>query len=137
MTLIEIIAGLVILSTVLASLALARGRFARQWAAADRKLVAARALDDMIATWMDGSIPIDRQGRLPNAKNCVWRTRASRNPGTSNLGAAVVRIEVFDLADAERSNATPVVSVDLLVHVAPKRAATLPSASTEKGQHGE
>jgi type II secretory pathway pseudopilin PulG len=131
MTLIEVVAGLVILGTVLASLALARGRFARQWAAADRKLVAARALDALIANWMESSIPINRQGRLPNAKNCVWRTRASRNPGTSKLGAEVVRIEVFDLADAERSNATPVVSVDLLVHLAPKRTATAPSADAE------
>src|SRR6185437_1081783 len=79
MTLIEIIAGLVILSTILASLAIARGRFARQWAEADRKLTATRALDALVAEWMQkGDVPLNRKGVLPEAKNLFWRTRAIR-----------------------------------------------------------
>lgn len=127
MTLIELIAGLVILGSVLAALAVARGRFARQWAAADRKLHAVKALDALIAEWMQApapQIPVNRQGALPDVKNCVWRARASRHSGSSKLNAEVVRVEVFDRADAEKANAPPIVTVDLLVHVPQRRAGT-------------
>ena len=124
MTLIEIVAGLVILGTILASLALARGRFARQWAVADRKLSATRALDSLIAEWMTSpvpEIPMNRQGQLKDVRNCVWRTRASRSSGKSKLNAEVVRVEVFDRDEVAKENAAAIVSVDLLVHVPPRR----------------
>jgi hypothetical protein len=119
MTLIEIVAGLVILGTILASLAIARGRFARQWADAERKLSATRALDALIATWMqEPRVPVNRQGPLPQAPNLTWRTRAIRDRDAATLSAGILRVEVLDhrLPDSE---AHPVVSVDLLVHVAP------------------
>src|SRR5947209_13143962 len=78
MTLIEVIAGLVILGTILASLAIARGRFARQWSAADRKLAAVRALDALVADWMNvpgSSVPLNRQAAVPDAPKFIWRTR--------------------------------------------------------------
>ena len=132
MKLIEVVAGLVILGTILASLAVARGRFARQWAEADRKLTATRALDALIAEWIQKSdVPINRHGMLPDAKNMIWRTRAIRDRAASTLSVAIVRVEVFDRANEDRPAAVPVVTVDLLIHVAPQRAATLPSANAE------
>ena len=129
MTLIEIVAGLVILGTILASLSIARGRFARQWAEADRKIAAARALDSLIAEWMRTAVPLNRQGELSDTRNFIWRTRTSKNPGRSRLGAAVVRVEVFERGNEEKFSAPAIVSVDLLVHVPLKTAATLPSAT--------
>ena len=127
MTLIEIVAGLVILGTILASLAVARGRFARQWAAADRKLVAAKALDELIAEWMQTPrVPVNREGALPGAKGFIWKTRAARNPETALLQTAVVRVEVFDRRE-KVANAPPVIGVDLLVHAVPR-------SSTGKGR---
>src|SRR5947207_5843225 len=84
MTLIEVVAGLVILGTILASLAVARGRFARQWSAADRKLAAVRALDALVTEWMnapgDGAVPLNREGRVGDSRGLLWRTRAFRDP---------------------------------------------------------
>ena len=118
MTLIEIVVGLVILGTILASLAIARGRFARQWAAADRKLTATRALDSLITGWMERPlVPVNRQGPLPDAKNFTWRTRAVRAPDPI-LQTATIRVEVFD-GEKPRDDA-PVLSVDLLVHAVPR-----------------
>ena len=132
MTLIEVVAGLVILGTILASLAVARGRFARQWGEADRKLTATRALDALIAEWMQKSdVPLNRHGVLPDAPHLIWRTRALRDRAASTLGAAIIRVEVFDQANEDRAAAVPVVTVDLLMRVAPQRAATLPSANAE------
>ena len=117
MTLIEIVAGLVILGTVLASLAIARGRFARQWSAADRKLAAVRALDALVTEWMnapgDGAVPLNREGRVADSRGLLWRTRAFRDPEARRLSAVIVRVEVTDRTES------PLAAVDLLVHVSP------------------
>ena len=118
MTLIEIVAGLVILGTILASLAVARGRFARQWAAADQKLAAVKALDAQVAEWMNvpgAAVPLNRQGAL-EAPTYVWRTRVLREE--PKLSAIVVRVEALDRKHVDRAAAA---SVELLVHVAPTR----------------
>jgi hypothetical protein len=119
MTLIEIVAGLVILGTILASLAVARGRFARQWAAADQRLATVKALDAQVAEWMNvpgAAVPLNRQGALAEAPAYVWRTRVLRED--PKLSAIVVRVEALDRKHADRTLAA---SVDLLVHVAPTR----------------
>lgn len=124
MTLVEVVAALVILGTILAALAVARGRFTRHWAEADRKLAATKALDALITEWTDGpfaSVPINRQGRLPNTRTCIWRTRALRTADAARLTAVVVRVEVFDRGDEQKSNGVPVASIDLLVHLPPNR----------------
>jgi hypothetical protein len=133
MTLIEVIAGLVILGTILASLAIARGRFARQWSAADRKLAAVRALDAVVADWMNvpgSSVPLNRQAAVPDAPKFIWRTRPIPDPAATKLSAVIVRVEIFDRADADRDSAIPITAVDLLVHLAPRRASR-PVASAE------
>ena len=124
MTLIEIVAGLVILGTILASLAIARGRFARQWAAADRKLAATKAVDEMIAGWMESTpprVPLNREGVLPGVAKHVWRTRVLRDAGAQKVLADIVRVEAYEVGAADRA-VMPVVAVDLLVHRAPRRA---------------
>src|SRR5881394_3936045 len=89
-TLIEVLAGLVILGTLLVAIAAARGRFARQWVEADRRLAAVRAADKMLADWMAGAeqnIPLQAQGELPGVPKCVWRTREIRSQGAEDLRA--------------------------------------------------
>jgi type II secretory pathway pseudopilin PulG len=127
MTLIEVVTGLAIMGTVLASLAIARGRFARQWAAADRKLATARALDAQISEWMDRSsgVPVLAEGVLAGANDCTWRTRTIHDPAALPLGATVVRIEVFQRGPQSPS-ALPILNVDLLVHVKPTLPRMLP-----------
>src|SRR5215212_1472456 len=89
-TLIEVVAGLVILATVLASVTIARGRMLRQWADADRKLAATRAADAMIAQWVadsDLAAPVAARGAVAGVEDCTWRTQLRRDPNAAALGA--------------------------------------------------
>src|SRR5687767_9012408 len=104
MTLVEVMAGLVVLGTLLAAVTVARGRFLRQWAEADRRLAATRAVDALLSEWLSGSpqaVPVNSRGSLVGgAAKQFWRTQVIRDAAAAELGAVVVRLEVFD-ADAE------------------------------------
>lgn len=122
MTLIEVVAGLVILGTILAALSIARGRFTRHWAEADRKLAATKALDALVTQWTQGpqaTVPINRQGRLPGSRTGIWKTRALRNLDADKLNATVVRVEIFDRGDEVNPSSAPIAALDLLVHRVP------------------
>jgi type II secretory pathway pseudopilin PulG len=124
MTLIEVVAGLVVLGTLLAAVTIARGRFLRQWGEADRRLQATRAVDAMLSEWLSGSpqaVPIRSQGPLiGGAANQIWRTQVIREPAAQELGAIVVRLEVFETS----ARAKPSVAVDFLL---PSPRAAAPS----------
>ena len=115
MTLVEVIAGLVVLGTLLAAVTVARGRFVRQWAEADRRLQATRAVDALMSEWLSGSpqaVPTHARGPLiGGAANQVWRTQVIRDPAAAALGAIVVRLEVFDMPTL----AKPTLTVDFLL----------------------
>jgi hypothetical protein len=117
-TLLEVLAGLVVLGTLLVSVAVARGRFIRQWSDADRKLTAIRSADAQIARWLAGppdAVPVDAEGSLDSPSNCVWRTRQLRSDAAAALGAAVIRMEVVDRARPDRA----LVAVDFLLRARP------------------
>ena len=116
MTLVEVLAGLVLLGTVLASLVVSRGRLLRQWADADHKLAASHAVDELMATWMSGppnAVPVPGQGALVGAQNCMWRTHFVPNTAARDLQARVVRLEVFDHGSDRRS--ATLITLDFLV----------------------
>ncbi len=115
MTLIEVLAGLVVLGTLLASMTIARGRMLRQWGEADRKLQSIRAVDALVTTWLSGpsrDVPVNSQGALGGVPNCLWRTRAMRDPAADALGAVIVRVDVIESATM---SAKPLVTVDFLL----------------------
>jgi type II secretory pathway pseudopilin PulG len=128
MTLVEVLAGLVVLGTLLAAVTVARGRFLRQWAEADRRVQATRAVDALLSGWLSGSVqavPVHSQGPLVGgAVNQVWRTRLMRDPVAAELGAVVVRLEVFDTTTSRR----PTVTVDFLLQ-SPRPPTTQPRAA--------
>src|SRR3954464_10234738 len=81
-TLVEVLAGLVLLGTVLASVTIARGRFMRQWAQAEQRLTAVHAADALMARWMSGgpqAVPVPAQGQVDDLPGYVWRTRSVAN----------------------------------------------------------
>src|SRR5438477_11640215 len=119
-TLIEVLAGLVVLGTVLTSVAVARGRFLRQWKEADDRLTAAHAVDELIGAWMSsGGVPTPSAGSFTQLARVSWRTRYVQNRPAEQLGAAVVRVEALSNRQVELR---PIVSVDLLVHRTPTTA---------------
>src|SRR5438067_11783891 len=94
-TLIEVVAGLVVVGTVLASVAIARGRFMRQWSDAERKLNAAREVDGMLARWIEmapGALDVPARGTLEKTRGCVWETRSVYDADAEALGGRVVRL---------------------------------------------
>ena len=125
-TLIEVLAGLVVLGTLLASVAVARGRFMRQWAEADRRTRAAQAADALLAGWLAGpqsNVPAPAAGTLKNSPALSWQTRIMPDVVAGRLGAVKVRLEIFDRTGgwrADRADATPVLAVEFLMHKPPR-----------------
>src|SRR3954451_17758609 len=118
MTLIEVLAGLVVLAVLISSVAVARGRFLRQYAEGQRKLQAADAVDRMLAGWIagggkDDTIPVPARGELNGADGCTWRTSWVADTASARLGAGIVRVEVF-------SGASRLMAIEVLKHVPPR-----------------
>jgi hypothetical protein len=113
-----VLCGLVILSTILASAVVARGRFARQWRDAEDEIVAARAAEALVSQWTaqpPGSAPVPGEGAIERSDNLVWRTSFVNEPSARRLGARVARLDLFD---RRRSGAgEPLVSVEFLLRV--------------------
>jgi type II secretory pathway pseudopilin PulG len=113
-TLIEVIAGLVVLAVLVCAVALARGRFMRQWEGAQRRTQAAEAVDRMLASWMGGdgddSIPVPARGSLAGVEGCAWRTEWVPESGAARLGAGVVRLEVVEAGRR-------LMAIDVMKHV--------------------
>jgi prepilin-type N-terminal cleavage/methylation domain-containing protein len=123
-TLIEVLAGLVILATLLVAVSVARGRFLRQWADADARLRAARAADVLMASWTSGdtiAVPANASGPLDGVRGGRWRTRVIPSASAADVSTRIVRLEVSrQLTAAEGARDEPVLSVDLLTP-APRR----------------
>ena len=114
-TLVEVIAALVILGTILSALLIARGRFARQESLAQRRLEAIRALDQLVQQWMNGpasAVPIQSSGALSDSANQTWRTHTVPDAAAARLGTRIVRVDVFDATARD-----PIVSLDFLLPV--------------------
>ncbi|HSI33024.1 MAG: prepilin-type N-terminal cleavage/methylation domain-containing protein [Phycisphaerae bacterium] len=116
-TLVELLAGLAILGVLAASLVVARGRALRQWADADAKLRATRAVDTMVADWLGAAgardnIPVPAAGPLEGVAECAWRTTWVADPAARQINAGVVRVEVFHRRQ-------PLFSIDLLKPLPP------------------
>ena len=110
-TLIEALAGLVVLGVLLVSITIARGRFLRQRALAEQKIAAVAAVDRLVSQWMAGTssaIPLSASGPLDGLPSHTWRTRVIENK--SDLNASIIRLEVVN-----QSNLT-VITLDLLCH---------------------
>ena len=113
-TLIEVLAGLVILSTLLVSLAMARGRFLRQWAQADQRIAASHEVDHLMEQWFAASppaVPIDSNGITDDVPHHLWQTQVIASPQAASIGTIVVRLQVFQNNEAQ----SPLASIDVLL----------------------
>src|SRR6476646_1672368 len=87
MTLLEVVAGLALLASLLGALLLAKVRYARQAAGADRRLEAVAAADALLAAWHQNpqALPRDGSGMVPGDGQLAWRTRSITNTGIEDL----------------------------------------------------
>lgn len=129
-TLIEVLAGLVLLGTILSSALVARGRFLRQWHDADQKLAAIEPSEQLITQWLNlspGTAPVPGEGVLGQSEDLRWRTTWLRAAAAQRLGARVALLEVFD----RRSPRRPLLRLEFLLRLEPP--ATVPATAPAQG----
>jgi prepilin-type N-terminal cleavage/methylation domain-containing protein len=122
LTLIEVMAGLAILGTLLASLVVARGRYVHQWALATRKEEAVQAADRLLAAWWinPDKLPRNAAGDVPDGK-LRWRTHVVESVAAEDLKVQIVRLELFETGNnagqavAYRTEQRPLAQVDLVM----------------------
>jgi Tfp pilus assembly protein PilV len=109
-TLIEVVASLALLATLLVALLQTKTGATLRIASAKQKLAAVGVADQMLATWWAGSdhVPVPAEGTLPN--DLAWRTRFVANTSARAMRCEVVRLEMFSTSRLD----VPLVSVDLL-----------------------
>ena len=127
-TLVEVIAGIALLGTLLAGLMLGFSAHVRQYHAARLRIQAIEKLDRQLELWYadGGGLPIDSAGPLSSKPPLTWRTSTVRSPQAARLNAVIIRVEVRRPDRAESS--PPVVAVELL-H--PAIAAPLPTDNNQ------
>jgi len=107
LTLVEVIVGLVLMATLLASSLLAFGAHRRQRRTADNKLVAVAMADDLLNQLINTreGIPPSAQGALAGRPNWYWQTRVVGVTQPAGVQLQVVRLQIFS-AETTQSLAT-------------------------------
>lgn len=113
LTLVEVVAGIALLSTLLVSILMSYGAHAGQIRAARQRVQAIEAADRLLSNWMTlGELPaVGDQDMLPGSDELVWRMVAVPRSERVSLPDEVglMRLEVY-----QRSNREHVLtSVDL------------------------
>ena len=113
-TLVEVLAGLALLGTLVAGLLVADAAQGRQARRAEDRLAAVAALDELLEGWDAGgpALPPAPSGPLGTGGRLAWSARRVRRAGADRLGCVVVRVEA---RPAGAADARPLAAVELLV----------------------
>lgn len=132
MTLVEVVGGLALLATLLVGILLARGRFAHQMRSADRRLAAVAAADRILTAWHQDprAFPRSGAGSVAGDAQMSWRTQVVPNAPLNDLGAQVVRLDIFDERPQGAAGSDLLTSVETVVAPDPDRAAPATREST-------
>ena len=120
LTLLEVVAAIAILGSVLVGLVLAKAKHTHQLATAQKQSQAVRLLDDLIASWWTGGsggngVPVGESGVIGADGAWAWETRLVANPAIEKLGACVVRVEMRDTGARRRESSGSRDTADLVV----------------------
>jgi len=121
LTLLEVVAAIAILGTILVGIVLARSRHVRQLARSERQGDAVRATDEQLARWWTRpeGVPVDASGAIETDGSLTWQTHVVPSEPLEQLGARVVRVEVrptaTDPSSPTGADAEPLVTVDLVL----------------------
>jgi type II secretory pathway pseudopilin PulG len=94
MTLVEVVAGLALLGTLLVSLLLTKSALAKQRAVADQKLAAVAACDQVLAEHRTAGRPLPRQGSGVANGGYRWRSEIVRRQPVQDVSVDVMRVWV-------------------------------------------
>ena len=117
LTLVEVLAGLALLSTLLVAVLGTKVRVTRQWAHAQRKLEAVAAADKLLAGWWAKPTEFPRRssGLVAGDSGLGWRTAPVANDAIRPLGASVVRLEIVDQRASAPSASFVLASVEVVL----------------------
>ena len=110
LTLIEVMAGLFILSVLLVAVLAAQRSHAKQIAAAETKLNAVELADQLLQEWFyaKNQVPI----ASGNVDSFRWSTKVVRESGP--FGTSIVQLRIENMIDIDNQKA-PILAVDLFV----------------------
>jgi hypothetical protein len=116
MTLVEVIAGLALLGSLLVAILLAKGRYTKQWARAAARRQAIVAADALLSEWWrtPDVLRSPDTGRV-EGQPLAWRRTLVHSTTAAELKMQVVRLEVFDDRAGSGSEANGRVTVDVVV----------------------
>jgi prepilin-type N-terminal cleavage/methylation domain-containing protein len=118
LTLIEVVAAIVILGTILVGVVLARSRHARQIHLAERKALAVRAADALLTAWWTdaNAIPVGEEGRAGPEETFAWQLRAVHNADVERIGGQAVRLTLRNAVTSPANPSDgPLATVDLVL----------------------
>jgi hypothetical protein len=120
LTLLEVVAGLALLSTLLVAVLTTKARVTRQSAHAQRRLEAVTAADRLLAGWWRDvkRFPREGGGRVPGDAGLAWRTTPVANAPVNAMAASVIRLEVIDVRNQDMRGAV-LASVEVVLDDAP------------------
>lgn len=97
LTLLETVAALALLASLLAGILAAKSAFVRQWSKANQRTAAVAAADKLLANWWlePRLLPRSAEGEIAGSPSLLWRTRPISNAGIEQLGGQAVRLEIF------------------------------------------
>ncbi len=137
LTLIEVVAALVILGTILVGIVLSRSRHLRQIALTERKMQAVRAADGLLTGWWSSpeGIPLEASGDVDSDPSLRWRTEVRDRPGLEELNVRVVRLEILENRSTGRVKPGQVLtSVELLLASEPQEEDAPADSSRRDGE---
>ncbi len=134
LTLIEVLAGLALMGTILVALVRAKSDSALQWHEANRRLEGIEAAEHLLRRWTtpapgmtpgipatsmaggERSVPLEASGSIEDYPHLRWQTRIVTNPQAEFLGAQVVRLEILRAETLQPAKQdAPLAYVELLV----------------------
>lgn len=112
-TLIEVVASLLLVGTLLVAVMTGHRRLVQQARLAQERIAAVEALDELLASAEDSGVNplVELHGKIPGNNPYMWRTMLRDDTGAAQLGGVIVRIEVFD---ESKEGALPLAAVELL-----------------------
>lgn len=112
-TLVEVVASLLLLGTLLVGLLSAHRQHTRQIRSAELRLEAIAAADQLLKSWQTEGTwgSVKSSGRFKDHEKFVWQWTVRTSPDLRGLPAAVGRLNVFSV-DGDQEE--PLVSVELL-----------------------
>lgn len=126
-TLIEVVAAIAILGTILVGVVMSKARHTRQVALTLRINQAVLVADELIAGWWasEAGPPIGASGIAGGEAVFVWETHLVKNEALAALGTRVLHVEIREAEGALGARAAEgaVVAVDLVLPAPVKPAA--------------